>query len=85
MAGRPVAIQAFEVELRSAGIVQFRRVGMGSQDGPVSRNIVGHKLAEDRPPSGGVRQGVGRVIDLSAIADAACATKRMQELLIGLK
>ena len=85
MAGRSVAVQTFKVELRAARIVQFRRVGMGSQDGPVSRNIVSHKLAEDGPTSRGVTQRVGGVIGISAIAETACATERTQELLIGLK
>lgn len=85
MASRSVAVQAFKIELRSARIVEFRRIGMGSQDGPVSGNIVSYKLSEDRSTSRGVAQGVGRVIDVSAIAKAACATKSVQELLIGLK
>ena len=56
MASRSIAVQAFKVELWAAGIVQFRRIGIGSQDGPVSRNIVSHKLAEDGPTSGCVTQ-----------------------------
>jgi hypothetical protein len=85
MAGRSVAVQAFKVELRAAGIVQFRRMGMGPQGGPVGRNIVSHKLTEDRPASGSVPQRIGRVINISTIADTACSTKRVQEFLIGLK
>ncbi len=85
MAGRSVTVQAFKVELRAAGIVQFRWIGMGPQGGPVGRNIVSHKLTEDRPTSGSVPQRIGRIIDVPAIADTACATKRVQELLIGLK
>src|SRR5215471_1784870 len=54
MASRSIAVQAFKIELRAARIVQFRRIGMRSQDGPVSRNVVSHKLAEDRPTSGSV-------------------------------
>jgi hypothetical protein len=72
MAGRSVAVQAFKVELRAAGIVQFRRIGMRSQRGPVCRDIVRHKLAEDRPTRGGVPQRIGRVIDVPAIANSAC-------------
>ena len=58
---------------------------MASQNGTVSRNIVSHKLAEDGPTSGGVTEGIGRVITVTAIADTASATKRVQELLISLK
>jgi hypothetical protein len=58
---------------------------MGSQNGPISRYIVSHKLAEDRPTSCGVSQGVWRVIGVFAIAYTACATERVQELLIGLE
>src|SRR5215471_6204065 len=58
---------------------------MGSQNGPVSRYIMSHKLAEDRPTSRGVSQGLGGVVGRSAIAETACATERVQELLIGLK
>jgi hypothetical protein len=58
---------------------------MGSQNRSVSRNIVSHQLAEDRPASGGVTQGVGRVIDITAIAETPCAAERVQKLLIGLK
>src|SRR5262249_35741906 len=47
-----IAVQAFKVELRTAGIAQVRRISMGSQNGPVSRYIMSHKLAEDRPTSG---------------------------------
>jgi hypothetical protein len=54
MAGRSIAVQTFKVELRAARIVQFRRIGIRSQDGAVSRNIVSHKLAEDRPTCGRV-------------------------------
>ena len=85
MAGRSVAVEGFKIELRAASIVQFRGIGMGSQNGPVSRYVVSHKLAEDGPTGGGVSQGVGSVIDVSAIAETACATERVQELLIGLK
>jgi hypothetical protein len=85
MADRSVAVQAFKVELRAAGIVQFRRIGMGSQRGPVGRNIVSYKLTEDRPTSGSLPQRIGSVINISTIADTACATKCVQELLIGLK
>jgi len=55
------------------------------QNGPVSRNVVGHKLAEDGPTGGGVPQGVGGVFDVAAIAKPACAAESMQELLIGFK
>jgi hypothetical protein len=58
---------------------------MGSQDGPVSRDIVSDKLAEDRPTGCGIRQGVRRIIHVSTVAETACATKRVQELLISLK
>src|SRR5215469_6100052 len=58
---------------------------MRSQNGPISRYIVSHELAEDRPTSSGVAQGVGRIIDISAIAETARAAKRVQELLVGLK
>jgi hypothetical protein len=85
MAGWSIAVQAFEVEQRAAGIAQFGCIGMGSQNGAVSRNIVGHKLTEDGPTSRGVTQGVGRVFDVSAIADTACPAKRVQELFVGLK
>jgi len=85
MAGGSIAVQAFKVELRAARIMQFRSISMGPQDGPVSRNIVSYKLAENGPASGGVTRRVGRVIDVTAIAETACATKRVQELLIGLK
>ena len=54
MAGQSIAVQAFKIEWRAARIAQFPRIRMGSQDGPVSRNIVRHELAENRPPSGGV-------------------------------
>ena len=85
MARRSVAVQAFKVELRAASILQFRRIGMGSQNRPVSRNIVSNKLAKDGPTCGGITQGIGRVIDLSDIAETACAAERVQELLIRLK
>jgi hypothetical protein len=42
-------------------------------------------LAEDLPTSSAVGKGVGRVIEVTAIADTASATERVQELLIGLK
>ena len=58
---------------------------MGPQRGPVGCNIVSYKLTEDRPTSGSLPQRIGRVVDVSAIADTACATKCVQELLIGLK
>jgi hypothetical protein len=58
---------------------------MALQNGPVSRNVVSHKLAEDGPTGGGVTQGIRGVFDISAVADATCTTKRVQELLIGLK
>src|ERR1700678_84985 len=67
VAGRPVAVQCFQVELRAAGVVAFRRVGMGSQSGSVRRYIVSYKLAEDRPASRGVSQGFGGILDVSAI------------------
>src|SRR5579862_8047903 len=51
MTCRSVAVQALKVELRAARIVQFRRIGMQAQGGPVSRNIVSHKLAENWPAS----------------------------------
>src|SRR5713101_2362340 len=59
MAGRPVAVQAFQVELRTARIVQLRSIGVASQNGPVCRNIVRHKLSEDRPTRGAVTEGIG--------------------------
>src|SRR5271156_5512597 len=55
---------------------------MGSQNGPVSRYVVSHKLAEDRPSGRSVRQRGGSVIDVSAIAETAGAAERIQELLI---
>jgi hypothetical protein len=85
MADWSVAVQAFNVELRTTGIAQVRRIGMGSQNGPVSRYIMSHKLAEDRPTSGALFQRSGRVVGRSAFAETACATYRVQELLIGLK
>src|SRR5580700_8249434 len=85
MAGRSVAVEAFKIELRTARIVQLRGIGMALQNGPVSRNVVSHKLTEDRPTGGGVTQGIGGVFDISAIADTTCAAESMQELLIGLK
>ena len=85
MAGRSVAVERFKIELRASGIAQFRCIRMGSQNRSVSRYIVSHKLAEDRPTGRGVSQGVGSVIDVSAIAEAACATERVQELLVSLK
>src|ERR1700722_4364145 len=85
MAGRSVAVEAFKIELRAARIVQPRDIGVALQNGPVSRNVVSHKLAEDGPTGRGVTQGIGGVLDISAIADTACAAESMQESLIGLK
>jgi hypothetical protein len=85
MASGSVAIQALKVELRASRVVQLRRIGMGSQCGPVSRNIMSNKLPENRPTSGGAAQGVGSVLSVSTIAEASRATKGVQELLIGLK
>jgi hypothetical protein len=85
MSSWSVAVQAFKVELRTAGVAQGRRIGMGSQNGSVSRYIVSHKLAEDRPSRRGVSQVGGRVMGVSAIAETARATERVQELLIALK
>ena len=85
MASRSVAVEAFKIELRAARIVQPLGIGMALQNGPVSRNVVRHKLAEDGPTGGGVTQGIRGVFDISAVADATCTTKRVQELLIGLK
>ena len=84
MAGRSIAVQAFKIEWRAARIAQFPRIRMRSQDGPVSRNIVSYKLAENGPASCGVTQGIGRNIDVSAIADTPCATQRAQKLFIRL-
>jgi hypothetical protein len=58
---------------------------MISQNGPVSRNVVSHKLAEDRPTSSSFTQRVGGVLNISAIAETTCAAKRAQKLFIGLK
>jgi len=85
MTGRSVTVQAFKIELRAARIEQFPRIRMGSQDGTVSRNIVSYKLAQNGPASCGVTQGIGRIIDVSAIADPPCATQRAQKLFIRLK
>src|SRR5690349_17637038 len=85
MADWTVAIEAFKVMLRATRIAPFRGIGMGSQDGPVSRNIVSHKLTEDGPASRGGTQGLRRISNVSAIADTPGTTKRVQELLIGLK
>ena len=83
--GRSVAVQVLKVELRASSIAQLRCVRMRSQNGPVSRYIMSHKLAKDRPTGRGVSQRVGSVLDISAIAEAACTTKRVKELLISLK
>ena len=82
MAGRSVAVQAFKVELRAAGIVQFRRIGMGSQRGPVCRDIVRHKLAKDRPTSRAISERTARIIDFPAIAKTTGSAERAKELLI---
>src|ERR1700760_3553429 len=85
MAGRSVAVQRFEVEFRTAGIVQFCRIGMRSQSGSIRSDIVSHKLPKNRPARRSVSQRVRRVINVSAITDTACTSEGMQELLIGLK
>jgi hypothetical protein len=58
---------------------------MESQSGSIRGYVVSHKLTKNRPASRSVRQGVRRVIDVSAITDTACASEGVQELLIGLK
>ena len=85
MAGWAVAIEAFKVKLWATRIAQFRGIGMGSQDRPVSRNIVSHELTEDGPASRSVPQGLRRIRNVSAIADTAGTAQGVQELLISLK
>src|SRR5271154_6934515 len=85
MTGRSVAVQTFKVELRAARVAQFRRIGMAPQNRSVGRNIVSHKLTEDRPSGSGIAQRAGSVIGIAAIADATCTAERAQELLIRLE
>jgi len=73
MADWAVAVKAFKVELRTAGIAQFCRIGMRSQHRPIGCYIVSYKLAEDRPPGSGISQMVRRVISVAAIAYPAHA------------
>ena len=58
---------------------------MSSQRGSIRGYVVSHKLAKDRPSSRSVSQGIGSVLDVSAITETACASKRVQKFLIGLK
>ena len=58
---------------------------MSSESGSIRRYIVSHKLTKDRPTSRCLSHGAGRVIDVSAVTNTACASERLQELLIGLK
>ena len=54
MTGRSVAVQTFKVDLRGACVAQFRCVGVAAQNRSIGRNIVSHKLAEDRPSRCGI-------------------------------
>src|ERR1700733_15950763 len=58
---------------------------MSSQRGSIRGYVVSHKLTKNRPSSRSVSQGIGSVIDVSAITETACASERVQKLLIGLK
>src|SRR6204780_5231289 len=58
---------------------------MSSQPGSIRGYVVSHKLTKDRPSSRSFSQGIGSVIDVSAITETACASERVQKFLIGLK
>src|SRR5271163_2630234 len=58
---------------------------MSSKPGSIRGYVVSHKLTKNRPSSRSVSQGIGSVIDVSAITETACASERVQKFLIGLK
>src|SRR5262249_47608499 len=82
MAGWSVAVQTFKVEMRTPGISQVGSIGMGPQDGSVSRYIVRKELPEDRPPRGALSQRVGSVVSCLTVTGTAGASECVQECLI---
>src|SRR5439155_19837201 len=83
MSHRTVAVQAFEVQLRGAGVAQRARTDMAVERRSIGRDVMGDELTKDRPAGGDTAERSRCIGEIAAVAQSPSATEGVKKRLVG--